>query len=321
MGPRTLVWVDRQGREEEIQAPPRRYVYPRLDPTGTRLALDVQGDNPGDRDIWIWEVLRQTLTPFRVGPIRDRLPLWTPDGQRIIFNSNQSGANNLFWQAANGGGTAETLTEIANGGYAHTISPDGKRLVVRQMNEGVPDLTILDAIDGRETALLRFGGAKPLIQTSAADENAEISPNGQWLAYQSNSSGAFEVYVRPFPAVESGQSLVSTAGGTEPLWSRDGRELFYRGLRGAVMRVSITPGSTFTAGAPVRLIETPSYAVGAMNAYSDGDFPYRTYDVSPDGRRFLMIKNFNAAPQTSAGLGIVVVQNWFQELKAKAPTP
>ena len=139
--------------------------------------------------------------------------------------------------------------------------------------------------------------------------NAEISPDGRWIAYQSNSSGAFEVYVRPFPDVESGQWLVSTAGGAEPLWARDGRELFYRASNGVLMRASVAPGSKWNAGTPQQLFDSKSYVAGAS----------RSYDVSRDGRRFLMMKTAPSSDRTSTAPRIVVVQNWFEELKARAP--
>ena len=280
--PRTLVWVDRHGREESIAAAPQLYVYPRLAPDGTRLALDIQDENEGRR-IWVLDFPRGTLTPLTSGESLQRLPLWTPDGQHIIFGSTRAGVADVFWQAANGTGAAEPLTRSKGalsdrGVFAHTMSPDGRRLVLRKMDGGgIPDLLMLDAGEGRrvQPPASSIGEPSALIQTSYAEENAEISPDGRWLAYQSNRSGAYEVYVQPFPDVASGQWPVSTAGGTEPLWARDGRELFYRAPKGALMRVSISPGSAWTAGTPARLFEAPSYALGRSGDF--GELPYRTY--------------------------------------------
>ena len=130
---RTLVWVDRQGHEEVIAAPPRPYIYARLAPDGTRLALDILDDN---RDIWVWDFPRGTLTRVTFDPAVDRQPVWTPDGERLIFSSDRTGVPNLFSQAANGAGTAERLTESTNQDFAHTMSPDGRRLVLRQTGAG-----------------------------------------------------------------------------------------------------------------------------------------------------------------------------------------
>jgi eukaryotic-like serine/threonine-protein kinase len=313
---RTLVWVDRRGREEAIPGQPRLYSHPRIAPDGTRLALEIQDDNQ-NRDIWVSD-FTERLARVTSEPAIDRLPLWTPDGQRVIFSSSRSGVFNLYWQAPNGTGAAERLFDSKRLRYApQTISPDGRHLVLAL--EGGPDLVVLDLGDGRgaQAASSLVGQPRPLLQTSFAEVNGEISPDGRWLAYQSNRSGVFEVYARPFPDVPSDEWPVSTGGGTEPLWARDGRELFYRSPTGAVMRVSIAPGSTSKAGTPTRLFEATSYVL----AQSDiGAGPYRTYDVSLDGRRFLMIKNSEAAVQPATAPRIVVVQNWFEELKSKVPT-
>ncbi len=305
----TLVWVDRQGREETIAAPPGSYDHPRLSPDGTHLALMVVDDNRKP-DIWVWDLARGGLTRVTADPIPARYPVWTPDSQRLIFNR----ANYLFWQAANGTGTAERLSDLYNGSHLvpQTVSPDGRRVVFRGTDgrRGNSDLIILDVGDGRG---FRPSEPKPLVATPFEEYNAEISPDGRWLAYQSNRSGVFEVYVVPFPAVESGQWPVSTGGGTEPLWRSDGRELFYRAPTGAVMRVEVAPGTTWKTGSPAQVIEARSYVLGS-------DPLGRTYDVSPDGRRFVMMKNAESPVQTSAVRRIVVVQNWFEELKALVPT-
>jgi eukaryotic-like serine/threonine-protein kinase len=311
---RKLAWVDRQGREEAISADPRPYVYPRLSPEGTRVALDVQDD---DRDIWVWDFTRGTLERIISHPTADNEPVWTTDSQRLIFLSGRSGiGQNLFWQAANGTGTAERLTDGSRIRGADTMSADGKGLVLRESDgHGNFDLTFLDLRD-RPPAEPASSGTRPLVQSSFSESNAEISPGGKWLAYQSNNSGAFEIYVRPFPNTLDGQWRVSTAGGTEPLWARDGRELFYRGPTGAMMRVLIAPRSLWTAGAPTQLFEASAYALGGSGEYAA--LLRRTYDVSPDGRRFLMIKNASA-PVISLAQRIVVVQNWFEELNSKVP--
>jgi serine/threonine-protein kinase len=318
---RTLVWVDRHGREEAIAAEPRSYVNPRLAPDGSRLALEIQDDNQ-NRDIWVWDLRRRTLTPVTSDPTAEREPVWTPDGQRLIFSSWRTGVLSLFSQPANGTGTAELLCELNRQSSAiPTISPDGRHMVFRDADvQGSSDLMILDLREAHpgQPPSANTGGWRPLMQTSSEEYNAEISPDGRWLAYQSNSSGGYEVYVRPFPDVANGQWLVSTAGGTEPLWARDGRELFYRSSKGAVMRVSIAPESPWKAGTPTELFEAGSYALGGTGDFAA--YSTRTYDVSPDGRRFLMIKNSDAPAQASTTRRIIVVQNWAEELKRLVPT-
>ena len=314
---RSLVWVDRQGREEAIAgAPLRAYTHPRISPDGTRLALDFLDENQAS-DIWIRDLQRGTAARLTLDPTADRAPLWMPDGQRIIFSTARTGHNALFWQAANGTGTAEKLLESDTQIVANAVSRDGKRLIIRtgSGSMGGSDLMVLELGDGRSgpSPALGVGKPSPLVQTSFEEHSADLSPDGRWLAYQSNSSGAFEVYVRPFPDVAGGQWLVSTAGGTEPCWAADGRELFYRDPKGAVISVPVGPGATWSVGAPVQLFEGSTFLFSAgltMNA--------RTYDVSPDGRRFLMIKNADA-PASSAQARIILVQNWFEELKSKVP--
>ena len=295
---RTLVWLDRKGREEAMPAPPRQYASLNLAPDGTRLALDIDGDN---RDIWVMDVSDGRMTRVTTERGGDAWPVWTPDGKNLIFSSDRIGVRtNLFLQAANGTGTAEQLSE---GRSRMPYSISGGRLVLRGGEAATgSDLLILDIGERRSRA-----EPAPLLQTPFEETSAEISPDGNWLAYQSNSSGVFEVYVRPFPDVLKDQQLISTGGGTEPLWGSKGRELFYRDPTGAVMRVPVVPGSMWAAGAPARLFDAPSYAASASGLA-------RTYDVSPDGSRFVMMKN-SPSPQTSTGDRIIVVQHWFDELK------
>jgi eukaryotic-like serine/threonine-protein kinase len=310
---RTLVWVDRQGREEPIPALPQVYRYPRIAPDGTRLAVEIQ--DPGqNRDIWVWGFERGTWTRITSDPAFDSEPAWTPDGQRLIFSSWRTGSITLFRQAANGTGIAERVRELSRQNVATpAISPDGRYVVVRDAGGQSADLMLLD-LDGARAAGQPSSGVgppRPLLQTAFEEYNAAFSPDGRWLAYQSDISGPFEVYVRPFPDVTNGQWIVSTAGGTEPVWARDGRELFYRSPRGAVMRVPISAGTSWKAGSPTQLFETPSYVFEARGQ--------RSYDVAPDGKRFVMLKNAETSGPRSTPPRIVVVQNWFEELKRLVP--
>jgi serine/threonine-protein kinase len=302
----TLVWVDRQGREEPIKAPPRSYRYPRLSPDGTRVAVDVRGQGA---DIWIWDLQRETLTRFTFNSTSDEYPVWTPDGRRLLFRSQRSGPHNIFWQAADGTGVVERLTESPNEQAPYAVSPDGTRLVFREDVRAT----------GQDLKALTLQGerrAEALVQTAFTERDADISPDGRWLAYASNESGQQEIYVRPFPGVNSGRWQISTGGGRTPLWARNGKELFYRAPDGAVLGVAVevADGANFTAGRPAKLVEG-RYFAGATGGAGLG----RSYDVSPDGQRFLMIKQA-ATDATSAPREIIVVQNWFEELKRLVPT-
>ncbi len=299
----TLVWVDREGREEPLAAPPRAYTYPRLSPDGTRVALDVRDEQ---NDIWIWDLARETLTRLTFAPGLDRAAAWTPDGRRVASSSQRDGAaGSLFWQAADGTGAAEPLSDSPGATFPQAFSPEGDQLLfTAPAGEG----------GGWDIGIVSTQGehsVTPLIETPAHERNAELSPDGQRVAYESDESGQFEVYVRPFPNVEEGRWLVSRDGGTRPLWALDGRELFYLGAPGQVMAVPIQPGPAFAAGNPEQLFEGPYLEPSAQ----------RTYDVSPDGQRFLMIKSAETAESAAAGPTLVVVQNWHQELLERVPIP
>ncbi len=302
-GARTLVWVDRQGREDPIPAPPRNYVIPRLSPDGRRVALDVRDQ---ENDIWIWAFAGQTLTRLTFDPSLDQFPVWTPNGARVVFSSGSPA--NLFWRAADGTGAAERLAEAPTEMLGHSFSPDGTRLVVRQLNPKTGfDLSLLLSLPSLAGGPGRgpTRDARPLLATPFNELNAEVSPDGAWLAYQSNASGIDEIYVRPFPDVEQGRWQVSTGGGRTPLWARRGRELFYLAPDGKLMAVPIQPGPSFTRGNAAVVVDRVyfSAAVG------------RSHDVSPDGTRFLMIKDAAASTATQ----LVVVLNFFEELKRLVP--
>jgi eukaryotic-like serine/threonine-protein kinase len=292
---RTLVWVDRQGREEPVAAPPRAYTYPRLSPDGTQLALDIRDQ---ENDIWLWSIARGTLSRFTLERASDRAPIWSADGRRILFGSDRAGAGNLFWQSADGTGKPEQLVE-GNLLLPSGVSPDGMRVLFSASQNDVMSVTL----DGTRRV-------DPLVQTPFIERNATVSPDGHWMAYESNASTRPEIYVRPYPNTATGQWQVSTNGGTRPLWAHSGKELFYLAPDNTLMRVPGEGRTTWTAGAPERLFAGP-YLDGDANGLSA-----RTYDISLDDRRFLMIKD----PDTRAATGpsLIVVEHWTEELKKLA---
>jgi serine/threonine-protein kinase len=297
---RTLAWFDRRGLEEPINTPSRAYTYPRLSPDGTRVALDIRDQ---ENDIWIWDFGRKTLTRFTTDPALDRMPLWTPDGRRVVFSSDRAGPANIYWQPADGTGTAERLTQSPLAQFPNSISPDGAQLVVRMNAPGSTDLMAV--------SLGQDHKVRPLVRSPFNEDDGEISPDGRWLAYQSNESGRFEIYVRPFPNTESGRWLVSTDGGMQALWARNGQELFYLSPNGALMSVRVVRGDTWTTDSPMKLFDARHYIGTSI-------ISGRTYDVSPDGQRFLMIKVVES-DATSAPSQIVVVQHFDEELKRLVP--
>jgi serine/threonine-protein kinase len=299
--PRTLVWVDRQGLETPIPAPPRPYLLPALSPDGTRVAVFA---NDQQRDLWVWDLRRTTLTRLTSTPGVDVIQVWTPDSRRLIFTSERGGVRNLFWQAADGAGAVERLTESPDTQYPTGVTPDGRRLIFTDESR----VTVNDVM------MIELEGARrvtPLVQSPFADRNGTVSPDGRWLAYEANDSSRFEIYVRPFPDVNSGRWQVSTTGGTRPIWARSGQELVYVSPTGALMAVGVARGPSWAATTPTMVVKEGYFT--NLNWWG------RSYDISPDGQRFLMIKE-GGADGSAAPASIIVVQHWVEELKRLVPT-
>jgi len=299
----SLVWVDRRGQETAMPAPPRSYVYPRLSPNGSRLAFFISDQ---ELDIWLWDLSRPTLTRVTFDAGLESYPVWAPNGRQLFFSTERGGPRNIFAQAADGTGVPARLTESDNAQFPTSVSPDGTRLVFTEMASATaPAGDVLQLrLDGRHTVT-------PLVQTPFSERNGEVSPDGNWLAYEADDSGRYEIYVRPFPDVTRGLWQVSTEGGTRPLWARSGQELFYLAPTGALMRVGVGRGPMWGATEPTKLFEgrygPPAFHTG------------RTYDVSHDGQRFLMIKNNAPGDPNATPASMVVVLNWTEELKRLVP--
>ena len=244
----TLVWTDREGHEDPLDAPPRQYVYPRLSPDGTQIALDIS--SPPDRDIWIWDIGRRALERFTVDPAANPIGVWSPDGTRIAFGSDRFGPTQLYLQRADKSDEPTRLLQSDRLQMPLSFAPDGRLL----FSEEVPN-------HRRDIHVLSFDGSRrveSLVHSPGQDGNAEVSPDGRWLAYDSDESGQFEVYVRPYPDTDRARWQVSVGGGKQPLWSRDGRELFYRDFAGTLLSVPVTGNPTFTAGRPQKILDNRS---------------------------------------------------------------
>jgi serine/threonine-protein kinase len=296
--PRTLVWVDRQGHETPIPAPPRPYLLPALSPDGTRIAVFA---NDQQRDVWLWDLRHTTLTRLTSPPGVDVVQVWTPDSRRLIFTSERAGVRNLFWQTADGAGAAERLTESPDTQYPTGVSPDGRRLIFTDEFPATGNDVMAIELDATRRVT-------PLVQSPFIEQNGIVSPDGRWLAYEANDSGRFEIYVRPFPEVNSGRWQVSTTGGTRPIWTRSGQELVYVSPTGALMGVEVARGPSWAATTPALVVKEGYFT--NLNWWG------RSYDISPDGQRFLMIKEGGAGAPAS----IVVAQHWVEELKRLVPT-
>jgi Tol biopolymer transport system component len=299
---RTLVWVERKGKEQPLAAQPNDYRSPHISPDGTRLALGIFAGN-NKSDIWIWDLVRETMTRLTFDEASSN-PLWTLDGKRVAFVTGSQPANYVVcWKAADGTGGDEKLGSVPG----RTVIPwswssDGKILVTL----GYGGATNFDigslSMEGEHKW-------KPLLQEKYVELQPKISPDGRWMAYRSNESGKNEIYVRPFPDINKGRWQVSTSGGDTPLWSPNGRELFYRN-GDSVMAVTVEAGQTFKCGKPEPLFRgtyTPESPTGAMHPW----------DISPDGKRFLMMKELGSVSAEAGPRKINIVLNWFEELKQR----
>ena len=284
---RQLAWVDRKGHEQTIVAPPNNYQQPRLSPDGTRLAVSV-GAN-----ISIWSFATDTLMRLTNDAAVQYNLAWTPDGRSVVYDSNDGSGIQILRRSADATGRAEVIAS-APAGFPEIVSRDGTFLIYHPPERVAMLLPLKPK-----------GTARPLLpDVNGQVSDAEISPDGRWIVYESNESGRFEVSVRPFPAVDTGRWQVSSNGGQHPLWSRDGRELFFIAADGMMMSVPLEPGATFRHGKPVSLFPAGHYYVNVA----------RNYDVSPDGKRFYMVKNA-AGPGTRPSM--IVVTRWFDEVRTK----
>ncbi len=298
--PRTLVWVDREGRETPIPVPPRPYLLPALTTDGTRFMVFA---NDQEHDLWLSEVARPALTRLTLTPGVDGVGVWTPDGRRVIFASERTGVRNLFAQAADGTGPIERLTESPSTQYPSAVSPDGRHVIFTEEHPGSADDVMALELGSRRVT--------PLVQSPFNERNGSVSPEGRWLSYESNDSGRFEVYVRPFPDVNGGRWTVSTNGGTRPIWTRNGDELFYVSSTGALMRAGVTCGPTWMPTTPTVVVKEGYYTIPQWWGLS--------YAIAPDAQRFLMLKEGSGGDGTAAAPSIIVVQNWIEELRRLVP--
>ena len=303
----SIYWMDSQGKFTPLRKPPADYYNPVFSPDGKRLAMEI---NDGKRnDIWVYEWERDTLTrlTFNGG---DRLedntkPIWTPDGQRITYASfEKSGVSDLYWTRADGSGDTLRLTETKNKKVPSCWSPDGKVLAFDQLKSGTTWNTLTMTIEGSEKLGWKLGEPKLFFDSPFTQDMSVFSPDGHWLAYESNESGNSQVYVRPFPG-PGGTWQVSTGGGRFPKWSRNGKELFYLTQDNKIMVATYTAsGDSFRPDKP--------------RLWSPGQLTERNFDLYPDGKRFAVLKA-SAATQSPPSNKVIFIFNFFEELRRKVP--
>ncbi len=300
---RTLAWVNREGKEEPLSAPPGDYFTFSISPEGERVALTAMENLR--TDIYIWDTVSESLRQLTLDEgTSSGSPLWTPDGKRIVYAS--SGENettgDICWRAADGTGEVEKLASPGRSLTPGSWSLDGKDLVLS--NQSTPFQVGIETLSMEKNHY-----RKPLFQVkNFSAGQPRVSPDGRWIAYVSGDSGKSEVHVRPFPDTNTGGWKVSTNGGHSPLWSLpDGRELFYRN-GDTTMAVPVETKPTFKHGTPTVLFQ------GAYADLPGNDVIF--WDISPKDGRFLMLKE-EAAAEVPRKIKVVV--NWFEELKRLVP--
>jgi serine/threonine-protein kinase len=299
----SLVWVDRTGRSEALRVPPGALATPRLSPDGRRAAFTSM---TGDWDVWTYEVQRGVVARVPMEGQQSG-PVWTPDSSRLAFSSSVGGESfgPLLLIDPDGRSPAERLTTKI--GFPGSWTPDGQALAFTAF---VPSQPGIISGSGGIWVAPRDGRTEPR-QLLSEGGTPDFSADGHWLAYGSGSTN--QVYVQPYPALDR-RAQVSTDGGTNPAWRRDGREMYYLqnvsasgALKVRVMAVPVATTPTFSAGTPHLLFEGPFRTDG----------PMRNYDVTPDGQRFLMVQEVQRPPARVSQM--VLVQNWVEELKRLVP--
>jgi eukaryotic-like serine/threonine-protein kinase len=302
----SLVWVDRTGKTEPLNVPRGSYLAPRLSPDGKRVVFNT---TTGNWDLSIYDVVRGLVTRL---PMDDdqSIGVWTPDSSNVVFSSGFSGTGKLFIRSADGNGAPELLLNmtgednklVSRLAFANAWTPDGASLVFWSNQGGL-------------WLLPRQGKAEPrlLFNDSMDALEAEFSPDGRFLAYTSGGFGRSQVHVRAYPGLDHREPVAGEVS-FAPVWRRDGRELFY-------LEVSPQTGRLIVRVMAVPVTTTPTFSVGAAHLLFEGPFrvdgPFRGYDITPDGQRFLMVRAVEQPPARITQM--VLVQNWLQELKAKAP--
>jgi len=292
---RELAWMDRAGKRLGSVAKPAAFRDLAISPDEKTLAAQI-GTFSGS-DIWLQDMGRGVLSRFTFRSGINKSPVWSPDGSHLIFSSQAVGDSgyDIYQKPAGGNGQEEILLHAALNGYSEDASPDGKWIVYRQAGQKTAtDLWLLPLRGDRKPV--------PYLQTVFDEEAARFSPDGRWMAYESNESGRFQIYVQTVP-LSGAKYQISSSGGTEPQWRRDGKELYYVSAEQKLMAVAVKLGATVEAGTPQPLF--PVFPTGTPGT--------RVYASVGDGQRFLV--NVPAGGGAGAVQPITVVTNWQAGLK------
>jgi Protein kinase domain/WD40-like Beta Propeller Repeat len=302
-----LQWMDHAGKTTPLRTTLANWFNPRFAPDGGRLAMEIR---EGPSDVWVYELARDTLTRLTADPAEDATPVWTPDGNGIVFASARADKStlNLYVQRADGIGEAQRLTESTNVQQPGSWHPSGKFLAFEETTPQTKiDIMILP-VEGDSASGWKPGKPRVFLNGPHVEAEPMFSPDGQWLAYSAGESGHPEVYVRPFPG-PGGPWQISPGGGLNPTWSRTKRELFYGFFDGRIMAVDYSvAGEAFHAGMP--------------RPWSEGRYqprgPDRMFDLHPDGERFALAPDAQM-PAAAKQDKVVFIFNFFDELRRIAP--
>ncbi|HKY45094.1 MAG TPA: protein kinase [Pyrinomonadaceae bacterium] len=296
-----LIWFDREGKQLDAMTPPGGYSGPALSPDGKRVAVSrIEFQTGTTADIWLIDIERGTQIRLTTDPASDTFPSWSPTGDRIVFVSSRNGATSIYQKPSNGSSPEEPLVSSPEVKYNPTWSPDGQSIIFAQLN----------AKTNTDLYLLSTQGEKkvePFVQTNFVDAQARFSPNGRWVAYVSNETGQFEVYVAAFP-LAGGKMPISIGGGSQPQWRADGRELYYYTPNRKLVAVEVnSDGPIFQVG-----VSKPLFDIRIGGAGLDQIFPGNLYYTpARDGTRFLV----PSLPQAPAQQQINVIVDWHADVK------
>jgi Tol biopolymer transport system component/predicted Ser/Thr protein kinase len=310
---RSIFWLDSTGRTTPLHPAPGLYSSPHFSPDGKRLAFSA-GDGQGHEDIWVRDLERDTASRVTVLPGQNGWPVWTPDGGSLIFWSSNPAAPGVYWIRADGAGVAQRLTDGKISQHPWSVSPDGKRLATAQDNtgNGVEIWTApIEGDAGRGALGVRLGRAEPFVRTPFTTIEPVFSPDGRWLAYHSGEPGKKGLWVAPFPGPGSGW-LVSSRG-DEPVWSRNGHELFFVDGESRTIMVA-----GYTARGDALVFEKPRMW-SPHRALHLGSPPVPDFDVSRDGKRFAIVLNSDGTADPQPITHLIFLVNFFDELQRKVP--
>jgi serine/threonine-protein kinase len=304
---RTLSWLDNAGKTTPLLAKPEIYFSPIFSPDGTHLALAITASG----NVWSYDWQRDILQKISSTPGRNFIPVWTADGKGIVYRSQSPDGFRLYWTRSDGASAAVLLAESKAEQQPYSFSPDGKRLAYSDLGgEGGSDLWTLP-IDWSDPSTPKPGKPEVFLQTRALERDPAFSPDGRWLAYSATEGSNPEIYVRPFPAsATGGKWQISSGGGVFPVWSRNGRELFYQKADGnGIMVATYTAkGATFSAEKP-RTWSSHRIRQAQIT---------RMFDLTPDGRRVVIVDDPDETDQ-KPDTHVNLLLNFTQELLRRVP--